>query len=260
MMGIINVTPDSFYSASRKLEISTILSKAKQMIEEGASFIDIGGYSSRPGAEDISIEEECSRVLDPIKAIKDAFPEIPISIDSFRAEVAARAIGEGASLVNDISAGYLDSEMLPLVAKEKLPYIAMHMRGNPQNMQSLADYEDVVGEIISYFSRVLEKTNHLGINDVILDPGIGFAKRAEQSFEILDKLDLFRMLGRPLLIGVSRKSLIYKTLQIKPEDSLNGTTALNTLALLKGVKILRVHDVREAVQTIDLIGNIKSKG
>ena len=256
VMGIINVTPDSFFSGSRKIDMDAILQTTEKMLEEGATFLDIGGYSSRPGAEDISVEEEIGRVIDPIKSIIDRFPEANISIDTFRSEVARKAVETGASMVNDISAGHLDESMLSTVADMGVPYIAMHMRGTPQNMKELTKYDDLLNEVVKYFSSVLHDCNRLGIKDVIIDPGFGFAKTAEQSFDLLNKLDHFHHLDRPLLVGISRKSMIYRTLNSTAEEALNGTTVLNTVALLKGAQILRVHDVKEAVEAIKLVNEL----
>ena len=256
-MGIINVTPDSFFSGSRKQELDEILKVGEQMLAEGATFLDVGGYSSRPGAPDISIDEELERVLEPIKLLKASFPRAIISIDTFRSEVACRAVELGADIVNDISGGHLDSEMLKKIAELNVPYIAMHMRGTPQTMKGLTDYEDLQIEVSKYFSKVLRNCNELGIKDVIIDPGFGFAKKAEQSFQLLKNLEVLQWLERPMLVGVSRKSMIYRTLDLTADEALNGTTVLNTLALVKGAGILRVHDVKEAVQAIKLIERLK---
>ncbi len=236
--------------------MDAILQTTEKMLEEGATFLDIGGYSSRPGATDISVEEEISRVIDPIKTIIDRFPEANISIDTFRSEVARKAVETGASMVNDISAGHLDESMLSTVADMGVPYIAMHMRGTPQNMKELTKYDDLLHEVVKYFSSVLHDCNRLGIRDVIIDPGFGFAKTAEQSFDLLNKLDHFHHLDRPVLVGISRKSMIYRTLNSTAEEALNGTTVLNTVALLKGAQILRVHDVKEAVEAIKLVNEL----
>ncbi|WP_420316695.1 dihydropteroate synthase [Ekhidna sp.] len=256
VMGIINVTPDSFFVESRKNGIDDLLRTSEKMLEEGATFLDIGGYSSRPGADDISLKDEISRVIDPIKAVSKRFPEAIISIDTFRSEVARAAVESGACLINDISAGHLDSEMLETVAKLEVPYIAMHMKGTPQNMKELTRYDDLLLEVVKYFSSVIHDCNQLGIKDVIIDPGFGFAKTAEQSFDLLNKLNHFHHLDRPLLVGVSRKSMIYRTLNLTAEEALNGTTVVNTVALLKGAQILRVHDVKEAVETIKLVSKL----
>lgn len=256
VMGIINVTPDSFFSGSRKTNDLEILKDAEKMLSEGATFLDVGGYSSRPGAEDIAVEEEITRVVKPIEVIVKRFPEAIVSIDTFRSEVARSAFDAGASIVNDISAGHLDEKMLSTIAELDVPYIAMHMKGTPQTMKGLTDYDDLLQDVMQYFSDVLEHCNHLGIKDVLIDPGFGFAKTAEQSFDLLNKLDHFHHLNRPLLVGVSRKSMIYRTLNLTAEEALNGTSVLNTVALFKGAAILRVHDVKEAVEAIKLISKL----
>lgn len=237
-MGIINVTPDSFYSGSRKQAQVEILKTAEKMLEEGASFLDVGGYSSRPGADDIPVDEEIARVVGPIQEITKEFSSSIISIDTFRSEVARAAVESGAAIVNDISAGQLDSDMLKVVTDLGVPYIAMHMRGTPQTMKGMTEYDDVVLEVTKYFSKVIKDCNQMGIKDVIIDPGFGFAKTAEQSFRLLNRLDHLKSLERPILVGVSRKSMIYRTLDITAEEALNGTTVLNTLALFKGAGIL----------------------
>ena len=253
VMGILNLTPDSFFEGSRvSLEEKMILQSAEKMIAEGADFLDLGGYSTRPGAEDISIDEEINRVVPAIGLIKKAFPEILISVDTFRSKVAKAAVESGADLVNDISAGSLDSQMLETIAALRVPYIAMHMKGSPQTMQHQTTYSDMVPDIIFYFSEKLEQCRKLGIKDVIIDPGFGFAKTREQNFQLLRDLKSFNLFGLPLLAGVSRKSMIYKTLQISASEALNGTTALNMFALLQGANILRVHDVKEAKETVTL--------
>lgn len=256
VMGILNITPDSFFTGNRVTTETEILRKAEKMLSEGAMFLDVGGYSSRPGAVDISMEEENSRVLTAIKSIVQKFPEAFISVDTFRAEVARNAVGEGACIINDISAGSLDAGMFETVAALKVPYIAMHMRGNPQTMKGLTHYQNLIGEIVDYF---IEKTNQLkslGVNDIIIDPGFGFAKTIDQNFELLAHLDYFKNLNRPVLAGLSRKSMIWKTLGTTPEEALSGTTALNMTALLKGADILRVHDVKEAVQVVKLFSRL----
>ncbi len=253
VMGILNLTPDSFFEGSRvSQDEKMILGTAEKMISEGADFLDLGGYSTRSGAIDISVEEEIQRVAPAISLIKGEFPEILISVDTFRSEVAKIAIESGADLVNDISAGSLDSMMLETVAQLGVPYIAMHMRGTPQTMQEETAYQELVPEILSYFSEKLEAFRKLGIKDVIIDPGFGFAKTREQNFQLLRDLKSFQRLGLPILAGVSRKSMIYKTLQISASEALNGTTALNMFALSQGANILRVHDVKEAKETVTL--------
>lgn len=256
-MGIINVTPDSFYLGSRKNSTKEILKVAEEMLSEGATFLDIGGYSSRPGATDISETEELERILEPIKTIRKEFPESIISVDTFRSEVARQAVASGADMINEISAGHLDEEMLKTVAQLSVPYIAMHMKGSPQTMKDMATYENIVTEVMYYFSKVIGDCNELGIKDVVLDVGFGFAKTANQSFQLLKHLDHFRHLEKPILVGISRKSMIYKSLEITADEALNGTTVLNTVALVKGASILRVHDVKEAVEAINLVNRLK---
>lgn len=255
-MGVINVTPDSFYASSRQSTIDHILKETSRMIEEGASFIDIGGYSSRPGAKDISIEEELERVISPISAIKNEFPELIVSIDTFRSKVADEAISAGASMINDISAGDLDPLMMDVVVKHHVPYIIMHMKGNPGNMVEKAEYDDLIKDIVFALSSKIALLVERGVPDIIVDPGFGFAKNIDQNFELLSRLEALTVLERPMLVGMSRKSMIYKTLKIEPEEALNGTTVVNTLALLKGASILRVHDVKEAVEVVKLVNKL----
>ncbi len=252
VMGVINVTPDSFYGQSRVVNKEDILIRAETMIAEGATFLDIGGYSTRPGAIDISVEEEISRVKDHIQNIKKRFPDTIISIDTFRSVVAKAAVDHGADIVNDVSGGLLDSEMFTVVAKMMVPYILMHMRGNPQTMTKENNYDDLVLDIISELSERVNLANQAGIKDVIIDPGFGFAKNIDQNFQLLKKLTRLHVLEKPLLVGVSRKSMVYKSLGITPEESLNGTTVLNTVALMKGAQILRVHDVKAAIEAVKL--------
>ena len=252
-MGIINATPDSFYSQSRKVQIDEITRSAEQMLSEGAGFLDIGGYSSRPGADDISEEEELDRVIPAMTTLIERFPEALISIDTFRSKVAKEAVLAGAKLVNDISAGHLDNQMLETVADLGVPYIAMHMRGTPQTMKELTNYEDLIGEMMKYFSEVMDKSRKAGIKDLIIDPGFGFAKTIEQNFQLLNSLEHFQWLACPILVGLSRKSMIYRSLNLTADEALNGTTTLNTLALFKGASILRVHDIKEAVEVVKLV-------
>jgi len=260
IMGVINATPDSFYSGSCLTDEKEILETARKMLSDGADFIDVGGYSSRPGAENITAEEEKKRVLPAIKVISESFPDAIISVDTFRAEVAYEAIIScGAHIINDISGGELDEEMFPLVAKLNVPYIMMHMKGTPASMQNNPVYEDVVAEILMWMGEKIVTLQSVGVKDIIIDPGIGFGKTAEHNFEILRRLREFSIAGLPVLIGVSRKSVIWKTLGITPDESLNGTTVLNTIALLNGADIIRVHDVKEAVQTRDLVLRIKEE-
>ncbi len=252
VMGVLNITPDSFYPGSRVQGEEEIVSRAGTMISEGADIIDIGGYSSRPGAEDISGEEELNRVIPAIHAVKARFPGAIISVDTFRAHVAMEAVNAGASIINDISGGKFDAKMAQTVSECRVPYILMHMRGTPSTMKDMTDYRDLMGEITLFFSKEIAGLRSKGIADILLDPGIGFAKTIKQNFEILKNLPYFGIFGLPLIIGLSRKSLIYKTLQIEPEDSLNGTIALNTIAVLKQASILRVHDVKAAKEVIRL--------
>jgi dihydropteroate synthase len=252
VMGILNVTPNSFFDGGKHANEKAILIQVEKMLLEKATFIDIGGYSSKPSAEFVSEEEELHRLVPIIQKIVNVFPEVIISVDTFRSKVAKESIETGAALINDISAGNLDTNMMKTVAQLQVPYIMMHMKGTPQTMQSLTQYKNIVKEILFYFSEKIAQARSLGINDLILDPGFGFAKTVEQNFEVLSKLELFQMTELPLLVGVSRKSMIYKTLDTNSELALNGTTSLNTISLLKGAKILRVHDVKEAVECIKL--------
>jgi len=258
VMGVINITPDSFYSDSRSNTEKEILLSAEKMLNEGATFLDLGAYSSRPGADDISIEEELSRMIPAIETILQEFPEALLSIDTFRAEVAEKSILQGAALINDISAGKLDKKMLLVIAKYQVPYMMMHMKGTPQTMKNLNQYEDITAEVLFYFSERINAARMLGINDIILDPGFGFAKNINQNFELFSNLELFNSLDCPLLVGISRKSMIWKTLEITAQEALNGTSVLNTAALLKGANILRVHDVKEAVECIKLTRELKN--
>lgn len=251
VMGILNVTPDSFYGGSR-LELSAVVDKAGQMLAEGATFLDIGGYSTRPGADNISPEMELSRVLPAMEAILQAFPEALISIDTFRAKVARAAVHAGACLVNDVSGGKSDPEMFATVAALGTPYIGMHMRGTPATMNSLTQYDDLITDIYRELVEMAVKLNRLGVKDVILDPGFGFAKNADQNFKLLKELEQFTLAGYPLLVGVSRKSMVYKTLGTTPEFALNGSSILHAWALERGARILRVHDVKPAMEAIQL--------
>ena len=253
VMGILNITPDSFYDGGKFTEETKILKQAEKMLKEGATFIDIGGCSTRPGAKDISEEEEKKRVLPAIEAILINFPQIIISVDTFRSSIAKIAVEAGAAMVNDISGGSLDKKMPEVVASLQVPYILMHMQGTPQTMASLANYENLLKEMIDYFHQKINVFQALGVKDIIIDPGFGFAKTIDHNFELLRKLEYLRILEKPMLVGLSRKSTIWKSLAIKPEEALNGTTSLNTVALLKGASILRVHDVKEAVEVVKLI-------
>jgi len=255
-MGIVNVTPDSFYDGGQTVTKRKILLQAEKMLNDGATFLDIGGYSSRPGAKDVSETEETERVTVAISAILEAFPQAIVSIDTFRSTVAKAAVEHGASIVNDISGGMLDDKMLATVATLQVPYILMHMKGTPQNMVHEATYKDLIKEILFYFSERITEARNLGINDVMADPGFGFAKNIKQNFELLNNLDQFTTLGVPYLVGISRKSMIYRTLQTESKNALNGTTALHSVALLKGASVLRVHDVKEAMECITLLQNL----
>lgn len=256
VMGILNVTPNSFYDGGKHIDEKSILLQVEKMLLEGATFIDIGGYSSKPNAEFVTEEEELQRILPVVQKVLNEFPKTIISIDTFRSKVAKETVESGAAMINDISAGNLDDAMLQTIANLQVPYIMMHMRGTPQTMQSMTQYENIVKEMIFYFSDRVAKARSLGINDLIIDPGFGFAKTLEQNFEVLNKLELFQMLELPLLAGVSRKSMIYKTLDTTAEFALNGTTSLNTISLMKGAKILRVHDVKEAVECVKLFNQL----
>ncbi len=258
VMGIINVTPDSFYIGSRFSSTGRTVRQAGKMLQEGARIIDVGAYSSRPGAKDISIKEELARLSPTIKAIRKSFPEAILSVDTFRSEVARRMVEDfGVAMVNDISGGELDPAMFQTVADLNVPYILMHMKGNPLTMQNRPTYENLEQELILYFSEKLKALNLLGVKDVILDPGFGFGKTVDHNFELLARLNDFRVFDLPILAGFSRKSMVYKTIDTTPDGALNGTTVLNTIALLKGVSILRVHDVKEAVETIQLLDSYK---
>jgi dihydropteroate synthase len=254
VVGIINVTPDSFYSGSRKPGIESVLPEADNMVSEGATILDIGGQSTRPGSEAIGAEAEMQRVIPAIEAVAIRYPDTYISIDTYHAKVAAEAVAAGASIVNDISSGDMDGEMIKTVASLRVPYIAMHMKGTPATMQQNPQYENVVREVLDYFIRKTEQCRLAGINDVIIDPGFGFGKTIQHNFTLLKNLRAFEMLQKPVLAGLSRKATIYKTLETSAEEALNGTTVLNTIALLNGANILRVHDVKEAMEAVKLIG------
>jgi dihydropteroate synthase len=259
VMGIINTTPDSFYSGSRINEVDAVLKRAGQMITDGASIIDIGGQSTRPGNKRISANEECERVIPFVEAIHKRFPEIIISIDSFYSSVVKEAVEAGASMVNDVSAGSIDKDLISTVASLNVPYVLMHMKGDPQTMQQNPTYNNVVLEVFDFLNAKTKELHEAGIHDIILDPGFGFGKTTQHNFELLNSLDFFNQLSKPLLTGLSRKATVYKTLGISAEEALNGTTVLNTLSLLKGASILRVHDVKEARQAITLVQAVKKK-
>jgi dihydropteroate synthase len=252
VMGIINLTPDSFYAGSRKQDVESILAQAGKMLSEGATFLDLGAYSSRPGAKDISIQEETDRLIPAVKVIAEIFPDAVLSIDTFRSQVAEAAVKAGAHIINDIGGGELDENMFETVAKLQVPYILMHMKGTPQTMTQQTDYEDVFAEVFDYFSTKYHQLKKLGVKDVILDPGYGFAKKAAHSYELIKRLQDFNVLQLPMLVGISRKRMIYNELGITDEEALNGTTALNAIALTKGADILRVHDVKAAVEAVKI--------
>ena len=252
VMGILNLTPDSFYDGGKFTDEKLILSQTEKMLTEGATFIDVGAYSSRPGADDVSEDEELKRILPIVQLLLREFPEIILSIDTFRSVVAQKCLEAGAAIINDISAGNLDEDMLPTIAKFRAPYIMMHMRGTPQNMKAQTQYENLLVDIIAYFSERIATARTFRIIDIVVDPGFGFAKTLNQNYELLSKLRLFENLDCPILAGLSRKSMIYKTLDITAKNALNGTTALNMAALMNGANILRVHDVKEAVECVAL--------
>ena len=257
VMGIVNVTPDSFFDGGKLTNSDEIVGQVEKMIHDGATFIDLGGYSSKPGAEFVSEEEELNRVLPIVKLLVEKFPDILLSIDTFRSEVAKQAVENGAAIINDISAGLLDENMLETVAKLQVPYIMMHMKGTPKTMQSLAKYDDLLKEMNFYFSERIAKARSFGLNDIIIDPGFGFAKTIEHNYELLQNLELLQFHELPILAGISRKSMIYKTLDTLPENALNGTTFLHAFCLQKGANILRVHDVKEAVECVKLMNQLK---
>lgn len=251
VMGIVNVTPDSFYAGSRCNGEKEILSRVEKHLSEGATFIDLGAYSTRPGCIDIEPKLECERLQYAMQAIRREFPDAIVSIDTFRANVAGHAIMDmGADIINDISGGMMDPKMIETVALTKAPYILMHMVGTPQNMAQHCQYGNMMDEIIKFFATQIEKLKLAGACDVILDPGFGFSKNLDQNYELMSRMDEFQIFGLPILVGISRKSMIYKLLDISPEESLNGTSILNTIAIQNGASILRVHDVKPAVETI----------
>lgn len=256
-MGILNVTPDSFYDGGRYKDENAILQRTEQMLQEGATFVDIGAYSSRPGADHIGEDVELARLEPVVDLLIKNFPDIHLSIDTFRSRIAAHCLEAGAALINDISGGDLDPEMMKTIAQFKVPYIMMHMKGTPQNMSAQNQYDDLLTDIRLSFSEKIAKARQLKINDIILDPGFGFSKTRSQNFELLQSLDLFQSFEIPILVGLSRKSMIYKTLETEPEHALNGTTALHMYALKKGASILRVHDVKEAVECVRLFEEIE---
>lgn len=257
-MGILNLTPDSFYDGGKYKDEVSILKQVETMLQEGATFIDVGGYSSRPNAKDVALDEELQRVIPIIKLIVKHFPKTLISVDTFRSQVAQQSIEAGAAMVNDISAGLLDHNMLKTVGNIGVPYIMMHLKGTPQTMQQQTQYKDLVKDVLSYFAERIFAAQQAKINDIIIDAGFGFAKTTAQNFELLNHLQLLEITNKPLLVGLSRKSMIYKTLNTTAKQALNGTTALHMVALQKGVKILRVHDVKEAVECVSLHNQLNS--
>ena len=256
VMGILNHTPDSFFEGSRVTE-KTLLNRAEEMLIQGADFIDVGGYSTRPNAAEVSEEEELARVIPVVRQLIKVFPDMLISVDTFRSEVARQAVAEGAAIINDISAGGLDPQMLKVVAEAQVPYIAMHMRGTPQTMQQHTDYNYIITDMLYYFSERKTAMMEMGINDVIIDVGFCFSKTLDQNYEILKHLERFQILKAPLLVGLSRKSMLYKLLDTDPAGALNATTIANTIALLKGAHIIRVHDVKEAKECVKIISKIR---
>ncbi|MBQ0116405.1 MAG: dihydropteroate synthase [Flavobacterium sp.] len=257
IMGILNLTPDSFFDGGAYKTDAAFLNQVAKMLAEGATFIDVGAYSSRPDAVFVSEEEELHRLLPVLDLIIKEFPEVFLSIDTFRSQVAAQAIAHGAALINDISAGHLDADMMRVIADAQVPYIMMHMRGTPQTMKDLTTYDDLLKEMIFYFSERVELAKSYQIKDLILDPGFGFSKTVAQNYEVLKNLNLFQTFGLPVLSALSRKSMIYKLLDTTPQEALNGTSVLNTLSLMKGAQLLRVHDVKEAAECIALVNQIK---
>lgn len=251
VMGILNVTPDSFYEGSRKQTETDIRNRIEEILQEGGRIIDLGGYSSRPDAQDVSPEEEMERLCLALRILRDEYPKAMVSVDTFRADIARRCVEEyGAAIINDISGGELDAAMFPAIADLHIPYIIMHMRGTPKTMQQHCDYQNLTADILLYFSKKIEQLHLMGVNDVIIDPGFGFSKTLEQNYELMRHLADFSLFEKPLLVGISRKSMIYKLLGGTPTESLNGTTVLNTYALLNGANILRVHDVKAAVEAV----------
>lgn len=256
VMGILNATPNSFFDGGKYKSEHEIITQVEKMITDGATFIDIGAYSSKPSTDFVSEKEEIDRIIPVIELILKHFPKTLLSIDTFRSEVAKASIESGAALINDISAGELDTKMFAIIAHYNVPYIMMHMRGNPQTMQNLTEYNDILKEMMFYFSEKVSLARSFGINDLILDPGFGFAKTTNQNFEVLNKMELFKLLDLPILAGVSRKSMIYKTLENTAQEALNGTTVINTISLTKGANILRVHDVKEAIECVTLFNKM----
>lgn len=258
IMGILNLTPDSFYDGGKNNNLENALKKTEELLSEGADLLDLGAYSSRPGAEHISEETEYERLIPVVKAIAKEFPQALLSIDTFRSGIAKAAINEGAHLINDISAGEMDENMFQTIADLNVPYILMHMRGTPKTMSTLTDYSDLLAELSQYFTKKIIQLHDLGVNDLIIDPGFGFAKNIDQNYELLANLDRLKVLGHPILAALSRKSMIYKLLDSDAEHALNGTTAANTIALMNGANILRVHDVIEAKEALKIVEKLRS--
>ncbi len=258
IMGIINTTPDSFFEDSRTQSIDLILKQVSQFINEGVDVVDIGGYSSRPGADDVTEQEEINRILPAIIAIRKAHPNLIISIDTFRPTVAEVALKNGANIINDISGGLLDTSIFKIASDYTAPYIMMHMKGTPKNMQNNTQYQHLIKDLVYFFSKQIQLAQQFGVKDIIIDPGLGFSKTLDQNYEIIEHLDLFKVLEKPILIGASRKSMLYKLLDITPKEALNATTIINTIALLNGANILRVHDVKEAVEVKKIVEKIKN--
>ena len=260
VMGILNVTPDSFYAQSRAQEECHIIERVQQILDEGGDFIDLGAYSSRPDASDISVQEEMNRLRSALKIIRREFPQAVVSVDTFRAEVAACCVEEfGVGMINDISGGAADANMFDTVAQLGVPYVLMHMRGTPQTMQGLTDYHDLIPEITLFLAQQIDRLREKGAKDLIIDPGFGFSKTMEQNYQLLQHMDALHALELPILVGVSRKSMIYRLLGTTPEEALNGTTVLNTIALQKGASILRVHDVKACRETITLLNKLSEQ-
>ena len=260
IMGILNVTPDSFYDGGVHNSDKKILKHVEKMLNDGAVFIDIGAYSSRPNGTNIDENEELNRVVPALELVNNKFPDTIISIDTFRSKVAETCLNSGASIINDVSAGEMDKKMMEIVGKYKVPYVMMHMKGNPQNMIRKTNYEDMLKEIIKYFSKKINQAVSYKINDMIIDPGFGFAKDLKQNYNLLSNIDLLKILDKPIMVGISRKSMIYQSLKTNAKESLNGTTVLNTVSLIKGASILRVHDVKEANECIKLINALNKQG
>ena len=258
IMGILNITPDSFFDGGKYNNTAAILFQVEKMLTEGATFIDVGAYSSRPGAKQISEEVELNRILPIVKLLIKEFPNILISIDTFRSNIAEQCVENGACIINDISAGGLDDNMFSTIAKIQVPYIIMHMQGSPQNMQLNPKYDDIIKDVLFYFSKKLATLHSLGVNDIITDVGFGFGKKIDHNYKLLKNLELFKNLEAPILVGLSRKSMLYKPLNIKPNDALNATTSANTIALLNGANILRVHDVKEAKEAIKIVQQLNN--